>query len=97
MTFAVTKDPQSVLDYQIDYTTVMAASTPDDAIASSAWAMVGIESDLVIDSNSFTDDIATVWLSGGGKLGSIYRLTNHIVCASGREYDRTIKVTIQSK
>lgn len=95
MTFNVTKDPEEVLDYTIDYTVVLQAATPVDSIVSSSWTISG--TGMVIDSDTFTTLVATVWLSGGTKLGYKHKVTNHVVCTSGREYDRTINVKVYNK
>lgn len=95
MTFNVTKDPEEVLDYSIDYTTVLQAATPVDSIVTSSFTVSG--TGLVIESDSHNGLIATVWLSGGTKLGYVHKVVNHIVCTSGREYDRTLNVRIWNK
>jgi hypothetical protein len=38
--------------------------------------------------------ITTVWVGGGGKLGTKHFLVNHVKTAGGREWDRTIEVTM---
>jgi hypothetical protein len=52
------KDPQSVQDYQ--YTIAL---DPGDAVAS--YTFEKLSGDVVIDSDSRTGDVVTVWLSGG--------------------------------
>lgn len=53
-----TKDPQAVLDYNVDWSTWLGT----DTIASSVWT---VEAGLTKDSDSKTTTIATVMLSGG--------------------------------
>ena len=83
------KDPDAVLDYQIDWSDLLG----DDTITSSEW----VASDgITIDSNSFADTAATVWLSGG-TVGQDYAVTNHITTDGGREDDRTITIMVRQK
>jgi hypothetical protein len=98
MTYEAIKDPAEKLDYTIDYSFLLAESDPDDQISTSVWTLTTPGSNLVIDASSIIDaSKAVVWISGGSPLNSSHRLTNHIVCISTREYERTIKVTIRNK
>ena len=80
------KDPQSVLDYAIDWSSWLGA----DTITVSAWVP---QTGITIDSDTKTDTTTTVWLSGGTDRES-YRVTNHITTAAGREEDRTIIIRV---
>jgi hypothetical protein len=95
--FCAVKDPEEVLDYNIDYTVLLQETEPDDAIATSTWSILHDDGSLLIDTDAHDGLIATVWLSAGGKLGSFWKVTNHITTTAGREYERTITVWIQSK
>ncbi len=92
-TFSVIKDPQAVLDYALDWGAQWLGT---DTITTSEWTVTGPDTDLKVDSSSFTDGVATVWISGG-TLGETYSLTNHIVTSEGREDDRTIEVRARDK
>lgn len=84
-----TKDPDSVLDYAQDWS----AWLDTDAITESSWsAATGI----TVDSDSFTDTVSTVWLSGG-TIGVSYIVTNHITTAGGRKEDRSIKIKVKER
>lgn len=84
------KDPQAVLDYEIDWSAWLSAG---DTITATAWvATTGI----TMDSNTFTSTAATVWLSGGTE-NVTYNLTCHITTAAGREDDRTIYVMVMNR
>lgn len=84
-----TKDPDAVLDYVNDWS----AWLVDDTISSSQWiAPTGI----TVDSDSFTDTTATVWLSGG-TVGTFYSVVNRIVTAAGRTEDRTLHFRVKEK
>jgi hypothetical protein len=93
-----TKGATEVLDYVEDYSTDMAATSPIDTIATSAWA---VTNGLVIGNgasplttHSHTDNTATVWLSGGVAY-SYAEVTNTIVTAAGRTIVRTITFDIR--
>lgn len=88
---AFIKDPDAVLDYGFDWSDWLAAG---ETIVSSAWA--ADSSDITIDSDTFGDTSATVWLSGG-TVGTEYKLTNHIVTSAGREDDRTIVIKAKER
>jgi hypothetical protein len=89
MSAVFVKDPNSVLDYQIDWSTWLAS----DTIATSTWtAPTGI----TIASSSNTTTAATVWLSGG-TAGVWYSLVNRIVTAGARTEDRTIQVRVEER
>lgn len=83
-----TKDSDSVLDYQIDWSTWL----DTDTIVTSTWT---VDSGITKDSNSNTTTTATIWLSGG-TVGT-HACTNHIVTAGGREDDRTIYVVVYER
>lgn len=92
--FEACKDPEEVLDYTINYEVLLLASVVPDSIASSVWTATGA---LNIDSSSFTGINTTVWVSGGGILGSRCKLINTVTTAGGRTYERTIMVTVANK
>ena len=75
------KYASEVKDYAIDWSRRLGT----DTIAASSWS---IPVEITQDSSTFTDTVATVWLSGGtaGK----YLLTNEITTAGGR----TLKVAL---
>lgn len=84
-----TKDPDSTLDYQIDWATWL----DGDTITTSSWAA---DSGLTIDSDTNTVTTATVWLSGG-TLGQRYEVTNTIVTTAGRTDERSFIVRIEER
>ncbi len=88
--FKATKDPDSVLDYAINWGTNWLGS---DTISTSVWSA---DSGITIDSESETATVATVWLTGGST-GTTYKVRNRIVTAGGRTDDRTIHVTVKEK
>lgn len=88
---AFTKDPNSVLDYQRDWSDWLA--TVDDTIATSTWI---VPPGLTKGAESKTDTTATVWLSGG-TVGTSYDVTNRITTAGGRTDDRTFRISIRER
>lgn len=99
------KDPDEVLDYDIDWTNrlysaaelalVAAGQTvvPADTIATSTFTLpVGITA----NSTSNTTTATKVWISGGAE-GMSYSILNEIVTAGGRRMDQTVKLKIKSK
>lgn len=87
-----TKDPDEVLDYEIDWTKWLSG---DDTISTSSWT---VPSGITKDSDSITDDTKStkIWLSGGTD-GTDYDLLNEIVTANGRTAQRTITIGVRSR
>lgn len=99
------KDPDEVLDYDIDWTQRLYSESelaqfdagadvdPVDTIASSTFTLpVGI----VATTSSFSDTATKVWLSGGTE-GETYLIQNRLVTAGGRTMDQTVKLKVKSK
>lgn len=97
--FCAVKDPDEVLDYTIDWSSILDASDPADTIVASTWIVEQYPNGaaLSIDSESEATPFTTVWLSAGGILNTIHKVTNHVTTAGGRQYERTIKIWIQNK
>lgn len=83
------KDPDEVLDYEIDWE----ARIGTDTISTATWT---IPSGLVKDSDSTTDYVATVWLSGG-TAGTNYSVGCRVVTEGGRTYDETVILPVKSR
>lgn len=81
------KDPDSVLDYQFNWSEWLG----DDTIASSTWE---VPNGITKDSDTNDDTSATIWLSGG-TVNETYEVTNRVVTAAGRTQDRTMIVPVQ--
>lgn len=101
------KDPDEVLDYDIDWTSrlysadeldrVSAGETvvPADTIVTSTFTLPS-DIALVKDSESNGTTATKIWLSGGTE-GQTYLIVNEIVTAGGRTMDQTVKLKIKSK
>jgi hypothetical protein len=83
------KDPDEVLDYQLDWS----LRVLDDTIQSSEWTMPeGLEKVNDFHNASTT----TVWLRGG-TLDETHIVLNRIVTNGGRTMDQSVKLKIKSK
>ena len=87
------KDPDSVLDYVLDWNGGAPGPwlSTGDTISTSAWTLSSTGIDGSTDSNTTTT--TTIWVSGGTGNGD-YDLTNRIVTANGRTVDRTIRIKV---
>lgn len=88
------KDPEALLDYAVDWGAEYLAG---DALAESSWSVSPDEPGAAaIAGSSFDLLIATVQV-GGGEPGKIYRVTNHVTTASGREDSRSIMLRVEKR
>lgn len=88
------KDPVAVLDYAVDWGTEYLGG---DALTESSWTVAPAESGgLSILSNRFDLMMSTVQV-GGGIAGRIYRMTNHVRTAEGREDSRSIMLRVEKR
>lgn len=90
------KDPDEVLDYDLDWTARLAG----DTIATSAWSLVPPSPDalLMVNSNTFGASGTKVWLRGGTLTpNGYYALRNRITTAGGRTFDQTVRLKIREK
>lgn len=86
------KDPDEVLDYNVDWTNRL--QTGETLVDSTFSVVTGT---VVIDSEGFTPEgIASVWLSGG-TVGEVNEVLNHVTTSQGREYEKTGKLRIRTK
>jgi hypothetical protein len=83
------KDPDAVLDYQIDWS----KRFDGDTISASAWT---IPAGITNSGDSFTSTAATIWLSGGTD-GEKYTLTNRVTTAGGRTDDQSVEIFVRSR
>lgn len=88
------KDPGAVLDYAVDWG---AEYLDGDAIASSSFAVEPVEAGGAVITGMANDfQVATVTVAGG-IAGRQYKVTNHVVMASGREDERTIVLRVEQR
>jgi len=85
-----TKDPNSVLDYQISWADWLGSN---ETISISTWTA---GAGLTIDSSTNTDTTAKVWLSGG-VVGMEITVTNRITTNQLRTEDQSLVFTIKER
>jgi hypothetical protein len=85
-----TKDPNAVLDYQVDWSSWLANG---ETISTSSFT---VEAGLTKDSESNTTSSGTVWLSGGVE-GTRYRITHRITTNQARTDDRSFMVRVTNR
>ena len=81
------KDPEAVLDYEIDWTDWLNS----DTISASTWT---VPTGLTKDSDSQTTTHAKIWLSSGTE-GQTYAVENKIVTTGLRTDERTIYIEVR--
>lgn len=89
-TTRMVKDPDAVLDYQIDWSSWLATG---ETISSSDWV---VQTGITETSASNTTTTATIWLSGG-TAGVTYTVTNRIVTTASRTNDRSLYITVREQ
>ena len=93
MTFLL-KDPQALLDYSVDWG---AEYLSGDVLAESSWSVSPVEDGgVAVAGSRFDLLVATVEVSGG-VAGKIYRVTNHVVTASGRADSRSVMLRVEKR
>lgn len=93
------KDPDAVLDYHLDWSGWLPAG---DAVSNSSWFVTdsNLSNDLTansalkIDRQTLSNNISTVWLSGG-MANTTYYLVNRITTVEGRTNDRHIQILMK--
>jgi hypothetical protein len=94
--YAVKMD-QEIIDYSIDYSDDLEEIEPADTITGSTWTVSPAIGLTITDGTQFTDTTTSVWVSGGGRNGSIYRLKNTATTAGGRSFVRVLVVKMANK
>ena len=90
----VLKDPEALLDYAVDWG---AEYLSEDALLASSWSVSPEEpGGAAIAGSQFDLKLATVQVAGGVP-GHIYRVTNHVTTASGREDSRSIMLRVEKR
>ncbi len=90
------KDPNEVLDYEVDWADEEQPRLEDgETLLTSTFSIV--EGDVVIDSSTFASSgLATVWLSGG-TAGTKCVILNRVTTSEDRTYDQSVTLRIRSK
>lgn len=80
-----TKDPNSLLDFGVDWSSWLASG---ETISTSEW---DVPAGLTEGASTESDGITTVWLSGG-TAGTTYRVRNRVSTSASRVDDRSFFV-----
>lgn len=80
------KDPDSVVDYSIDWTALLMG----DTISTSTWT---VPSGITKGTDTFTDETSTVFISGG-TTNTAYSINNTVTTADGRTFDRSVRLRV---
>jgi uncharacterized RDD family membrane protein YckC len=83
------KDPNDILDYQIDWSAWLGV----DTIVTSTWF---VPAGITKNSDSKTTGVTLIWLSGGTS-GTTYTLPNRITTGAGRTVNLSIYITVREK
>lgn len=89
----IAKDPDSVLDYGVDWGVPFNSWLGDDVIDAVAWA---VPTGLTKGAESNSDTVAKVRLSGG-TVGVIYTVTCRITTDRGQTDDRSFRIVAQER
>lgn len=84
--YYIQKDPDSVLDYAVDWSDWLAG----DTITTADFT---VPAGLTRQSQNASATVATVWLAGG-TAGATYSVNCRIVTAAGRTADRSFRVVM---
>ena len=90
MASSYTKDPEAVLDYAFDWSSWLATS--ETISTTTITATEGI----TVDSDSESDGVVTVWLSGG-TAGEDYVIDCKIVTNASRTDSRKITIKVRDR
>lgn len=85
------KDPNEVLDYQVDWSDRLLVG---ETIVTSNFTVA--EGDVVKDSQGVSGALTTVWLSGG-TVGTRCVITNRITTSAARTYDESTRLAVRNK
>ena len=91
------KDPEEVLDYQLNWADQVNGPrlVAGELLTGSTWVLD--QGSVVIGVTSFTAaGVTTVWLSGG-TIGELVILANTVTTNQGRTYEKTCKLRIRDK
>ena len=87
------KDPQDVLDYQVDIGPAVVGNQGDVIASLTISVTPNNAGDLTVNSAAADGTLAVLWLSGG-QAGTVYTITLAIVTTSGRTIQRSILLPV---
>lgn len=86
------KDPDALLDYAVDWSDYL---EDGEVLGDSEWSVTP-DGDMIVESDSRGDQIATVQLRAG-VVGHVYLVTNRIITSLGRMDDRSLTIRVQER
>ena len=86
------KDPNEKLDFSLDWRVENRIPVGDVIVASLWIAPPGVS----VVSESFSDTVTTIWLTGG-TIGETYDFLNRVTTEAGRILDKTVRLKIKEK
>lgn len=86
------KDPDEVLDYQVDWSRRLKAG---ETLVTSEFTAAGSLTFEITDT-SLNGGLTTFWAQGGA-VGETVRITNRVTTNQGRTYDQTGRLQIRAK
>ncbi len=87
------KDPQSRVDYAIDWTGYL----DGQVVAQSSWNVRPAEAGgIAVDAASFSLDRTAATLTGG-VVGHIYSVSNEVILSDGRADQRSITLRVEER
>jgi hypothetical protein len=88
-----TKDPNDVLDYELNISPAVLGNDGDGIATLDVWTSPSNPGDLVVNSTTADGCLAVLWLAGG-QAGTIYTITILINTFTGRTIQRTILLPV---
>jgi hypothetical protein len=88
-----TKDPQDILDYQLDIAPAVLGNAADVIATLTASVAPSNPGDLTVNSVGVDGTAAILWLAGG-QAGTVYTVTLSITTANGRAIQRSVLLPV---
>lgn len=88
-----TKDPQDVLDYQLDIGPAVVGNSNDVILGLAVSVTPNDPGDVSVTSAAADGTLAVLWLAGG-QAGTVYTITLLITTANGRTIQRSILLPV---
>jgi hypothetical protein len=88
-----TKDPQDILDYQLDIGPAVVGNIADTIAGLGVSVTPNSPGDLVVNSSAVDGTRAILWL-GGGRAGTVYTITLLMTTINGRTIQRSILLPV---
>lgn len=85
------KDPEEVLDYQVDWSPRLVTG---ETLATSLFTVAS--GTITISSQSNTTTVTTVWLAAGTP-NTVVQILNKVTTSGGRTYEQTVRLRLREK